>query len=149
MRHVRGSMESMEALLQLDALPDLGLEAAAQDLENGQVTAAVAGKRHVWWLHDAEERCIPLPICIKGPHSKAMCQVRRLACKVAHAAGPDAQLRSSQGRQTCGPRRDPDVDEAGHTAHSVSGRLGGSSSSGSMCRAAPTCFGVAKMRAAG
>ena len=35
MSHVRGSME---ALLQLDVLPDLGLEAAAQELDNGQIS---------------------------------------------------------------------------------------------------------------
>ena len=55
MSHVRGSM------LQLDVLPDLGLEAAAQELDNGQISQALQNKHHVWWVHDAEERCIPLP----------------------------------------------------------------------------------------
>ena len=53
---------SMATLLNLDALPDLGLEAAAEELDNSKVLDALSGRKHVWWFHDEEDLCRPLPV---------------------------------------------------------------------------------------
>ncbi|CAE7795057.1 unnamed protein product, partial [Symbiodinium necroappetens] len=58
MSHVQGSMST---LFNLDVLPELGLEAAAQDLDSSVVGTALHSKRHVWWIHDEADRCLPLP----------------------------------------------------------------------------------------
>ncbi|CAE7406727.1 hypothetical protein AK812_SmicGene23917 [Symbiodinium microadriaticum] len=52
---------SMATLLNLDALPDLGLVAAAEELDNSKVLDALIGCKHVWWFHDEEDLCRPLP----------------------------------------------------------------------------------------
>ena len=50
---------SMATLLNLDALPDLGLEAAAEELDNSKVLDALSGCKHVRWFHDLEDLCLP------------------------------------------------------------------------------------------
>ncbi|CAE7678725.1 unnamed protein product, partial [Symbiodinium necroappetens] len=52
---------SMATLLNLDALPDLGLVPAAEELDNSKVLDALIGCKHVWWFHDEEDLCRPLP----------------------------------------------------------------------------------------
>ena len=58
MSHVQGSMST---LFNLDMLPELGLEAGAQDLDSSVFGTALHSKRHVWWIHDEADRCLPLP----------------------------------------------------------------------------------------
>ncbi|CAE7437191.1 unnamed protein product, partial [Symbiodinium sp. KB8] len=54
-------MSSMSTLFNLDMLPELGLEAGAQDLDSSVFGTALHSKRHVWWIHDEADRCLPLP----------------------------------------------------------------------------------------
>ena len=58
MQPVRGSMS---ALINLDVLPSLNLEEAAKDLDSQEVANALAGNKHVWWHHDSDDDCTPLP----------------------------------------------------------------------------------------
>ncbi|CAE7395084.1 unnamed protein product, partial [Symbiodinium sp. CCMP2456] len=58
MQHARGSMA---ALINLDVLPSLSLAEAAKDLDSQEVANALAGKKHVWWHHDSDDHCTPLP----------------------------------------------------------------------------------------
>ena len=64
MSHVQGSMRR---LLNLDVLPDLGLDAAAKDLDSSILATALQAKRHVWWIHDEADRCLPLPSWTNRP----------------------------------------------------------------------------------
>ena len=64
MSHVQGSMRT---LLNLDVLPDLGLDAAAKDLDSSILATALQAKRHVWWIHDEADRCLPLPSWTNRP----------------------------------------------------------------------------------
>ena len=45
-------------MLNLDVLPNLDLEVAAEDRDNG-IVAALEAKRHVWWINDEADRCLP------------------------------------------------------------------------------------------
>ena len=58
MEQARGSMAT---LINLDVLPHLNLEEAARELDAQQLATALHGKKHVWWHHDSDERCAPLP----------------------------------------------------------------------------------------
>eukprot|EP00439_Symbiodinium_sp_Y106_P035423 s1336_g4.t1 len=64
MSHVQGSMRT---LLNLGVLPDLGLDAAAKDLDSSIFATALQAKRHVWWIHDEADRCLPLPSWTNRP----------------------------------------------------------------------------------
>ena len=64
MEQARGSMFS---LINLDVLPHLNLQQAAQELDAEQIALSVVGKKHVWWHHDNDDRCCPLPQWLNAP----------------------------------------------------------------------------------
>eukprot|EP00439_Symbiodinium_sp_Y106_P048352 s84_g6.t1 len=39
----------------------MNLEHAAKDLDAQEVAKALAGKKHVWWHHESDDHCTPLP----------------------------------------------------------------------------------------
>ena len=63
MAHVRGSMTT---LLNLDVLPDLELEKPPQSWTLPW-WPAVSDKQHVWWAHNTDDCCVPLPEWLNRP----------------------------------------------------------------------------------